>query len=165
MAIRVGNQRVWPHRPQRPEGHRRVRPQGYRRDRHQRPRTGRDNAHLLRFDSVHGRFPGTVTVDGRFNQPRQRQDQGFRRARSVQAAVEGTRRRHRAGMHRHLHRQGQGLRAPDRRGQARAGFGAGRPCRRHHRLWRQSRQAEQGSSGSSPTAPAPPTALRRSRKC
>src|SRR4030095_3504967 len=22
------------------------------------------NAHLLRFDSVHGRFPGTVTVDG-----------------------------------------------------------------------------------------------------
>ncbi|MBB3809064.1 type I glyceraldehyde-3-phosphate dehydrogenase [Pseudochelatococcus contaminans] len=23
-----------------------------------------DNAHLLRFDSVHGRFPGTITVDG-----------------------------------------------------------------------------------------------------
>jgi hypothetical protein len=22
------------------------------------------NAHLLRYDSVHGRFPGTVTVDG-----------------------------------------------------------------------------------------------------
>ncbi|MGC2178949.1 MAG: glyceraldehyde 3-phosphate dehydrogenase NAD-binding domain-containing protein, partial [Bradyrhizobium sp.] len=22
------------------------------------------NAHLLRFDSVHGRFPGTVTVEG-----------------------------------------------------------------------------------------------------
>src|SRR5690242_6759832 len=22
------------------------------------------NAHLIRFDSVHGRFPGTVTVDG-----------------------------------------------------------------------------------------------------
>src|ERR1700704_1469498 len=22
------------------------------------------NAHLLRFDSVHGRFPGTVTIDG-----------------------------------------------------------------------------------------------------
>src|SRR3984957_17756932 len=25
---------------------------------------GETNAHLLRFDSVHGRFPGTVTVDG-----------------------------------------------------------------------------------------------------
>jgi len=24
------------------------------------------NAHLLRFDSVHGRFPGTVTVEGDF---------------------------------------------------------------------------------------------------
>ena len=40
------------------------------------------NAHLLRFDSVHGRFPGTVTVDGDIDQPRQRQDQGFGRARS-----------------------------------------------------------------------------------
>ena len=40
------------------------------------------NAHLLRFDSVHGRFPGTVTVEGDSHQPRQRQDQGHRRARS-----------------------------------------------------------------------------------
>jgi len=30
----------------------------------QRSRPGRDQRHLLRFDSVHGRFPGTVTVDG-----------------------------------------------------------------------------------------------------
>ena len=92
------------------------------------------NAHLLRFDSVHGRFPGTVTVDGDFDQPRQRQDQGLRRARSVQAALEGTRRRHRAGMHRHLHRQGQGLGASDRRRQARAGLGALRRRRRDHRF-------------------------------
>ena len=26
--------------------------------------SAKDNAHLLRYDSVHGRFPGTVTVDG-----------------------------------------------------------------------------------------------------
>ena len=37
------------------------------------------NAHLLRFDSVHGRFPGTVTVDGDSISRRQRQDQGLRR--------------------------------------------------------------------------------------
>ena len=34
------------------------------------------NAHLLRFDSVHGRFPGEVTVEGRHDQPGQRRDQG-----------------------------------------------------------------------------------------
>ena len=27
------------------------------------------NAHLLRYDSVHGRFPGTVTVEGDSDQP------------------------------------------------------------------------------------------------
>ena len=26
--------------------------------------SAKDNAHLLRYDSVHGRFPGTVTVAG-----------------------------------------------------------------------------------------------------
>jgi glyceraldehyde 3-phosphate dehydrogenase len=26
--------------------------------------SAKDNAHLLRFDSVHGRFPGTVKVEG-----------------------------------------------------------------------------------------------------
>ena len=37
------------------------------------------NAHLLRYDSVHGRFPGEVTVEGDIDQRRQRQDQGDRR--------------------------------------------------------------------------------------
>ena len=50
-------------------------------------------------------------------------------------------------MHRHLHRQGQGLRASDRRRQARAGLGARRQRRRHHRLRRQPRHADQGSPG------------------
>ena len=66
------------------------------------------NAHLLRFDSVHGRFPGEVKVEGDTisvgNGPiKVTADQG-----PGEAAVEGARRRHRAGMHRHLHRQGQG---------------------------------------------------------
>jgi glyceraldehyde 3-phosphate dehydrogenase len=30
------------------------------------------NAHLLRFDSVHGRFPQEVTVNGRFDRCRPR---------------------------------------------------------------------------------------------
>ena len=123
-----------------------VRPQGYRGGRHQRSRPGRDQCPsvALRFRA----WPLPRHRDGRrrFDQPRQRQDQGLRRARSRQAAVEGTRRRHRAGMHRHLHRQGQGLGASDRRRQARAGLGAGRRRRRDHRLRRQPRQADQGSS-------------------
>ncbi len=105
------------------------------------------NAHLLRYDSVHGRFPGDGDRQGRHHQPRQRRDQGHRRARSVQAAVEGSRRRHRDGMHRHLHRQGQGLGASDRRRQARAGLGARRRRRPHRRLRRQPRQADQGPQG------------------
>ena len=82
------------------------------------------NAHLLRYDCVHGRFPGTVTVEGDTinvgnGAIKVTADQG-----SGHAAVEGPRRRHRAGMHRHLHRQGQGLDASDRRRQARADLGA-----------------------------------------
>ena len=105
------------------------------------------NAHLLRFDSVHGRFPGTVTVDGDSISVGNGKIKVSAERDPVQAAVEGTRRRHRAGMHRHLHRQGQGLRASDRRRQARAGLGARRRRRRHHRLRRQPRHADQGSPG------------------
>ena len=66
------------------------------------------NAHLLRYDSVHGRFPGEVTVKGDTDQRRQRHDQGHGDQGPGAAAVEGARRRRRARMHRHLHRQGQG---------------------------------------------------------
>ena len=105
------------------------------------------NAHLLRFDSVHGRFPGEVTVKGDTISRRQRRDQSDRRERPRDAAVERPRRRHRDGMHRHLHRQGQSLRASDRRRQARIGVSARRRRRPHRRLWRQPRQADQGSQG------------------
>ena len=82
------------------------------------------NAHLLRYDSVHGRFPAQVTVDGDVHDRRRPQDQSDRDQESGRAAAQGTGRRHRAGMHRHLHRQGQGSRASGRRRQARAGLGA-----------------------------------------
>jgi glyceraldehyde 3-phosphate dehydrogenase len=69
------------------------------------------NAHLLRFDSVHGRFPGLVTVDGDSIQLGRQQDQGHRGPRSEHAAVEGTRHRYRARMHRHVHAKREGRRA------------------------------------------------------
>ena len=40
------------------------------------------NAHLLRFDSVHGRFPGVVKVDGRYDRCRRRA-----RSRSLRSAT------------------------------------------------------------------------------
>ena len=105
------------------------------------------NAHLFRYDSVHGRFPGEVTVEGRHDQHRQRQRSRSPPSATRQAAVEGPRRRHRAGVHRHLHHQGQGLGASDRRREARAGLGARRRRRPDRRLRRQPRQADQGPHG------------------
>ena len=61
------------------------------------------NAHLIRYDSVHGRFPGTVDGRRRHDRRRPRPDQGDRDPRPQGAAL--GRRRHRAGMHRHLHRR------------------------------------------------------------
>jgi glyceraldehyde 3-phosphate dehydrogenase len=43
------------------------------------------NAHLLRFDSVHGRFPGEVTVKG--DTLRRRPDQGDRHPQSGGASL------------------------------------------------------------------------------
>jgi hypothetical protein len=102
------------------------------------------NAHLLRYDSVHGRFPGEVTVR-RHDRRRHRPDQGHGRARPGQAAAQGAGRRHRVRMHRHLHRQGQGRRPPRRRRQARADLGPGRRRRPDGRLRRQPRQADEGT--------------------
>ncbi len=58
------------------------------------------NAHLLRYDCVHGRFPGTVTVDG------DAIDVGLGKIKVTairepgRAAAQGPGRRHRPGMHR-----------------------------------------------------------------
>ncbi len=97
------------------------------------------NAHLLRFDSVHGRFPGTVTVDadsisvgnGKIKVSAERDPTKLPwKDLGVDIALECT-------VHRYLHRQGQGRRASDRGRQARAGFRARRWRRRDHRVWRQ----------------------------
>ena len=82
------------------------------------------NAHLLRFDSVHGRFPGTVTVEGdsislgngkiKVSAERDPAKLPWKDL-GVDIALECT------GI---FTRQGQGRGAPDRRRQARAGFGA-----------------------------------------
>ena len=45
------------------------------------------NAHLLRFDSVHGRFPHEVKVSGRHNRRRPRPDQGDRNQKSRRASA------------------------------------------------------------------------------
>ena len=82
------------------------------------------NAHLLRFDSVHGRFPHEVTVDGDTINV----GGGAIKVTAIKdpdaAPPQGARRRHRARMHRHLHRARQGRRASDRRRQARPRFRA-----------------------------------------
>src|SRR5690349_2605526 len=69
------------------------------------------NAHLLRFDSVHGRFPGTVTVEGdslslgngRIKVSAER-DPSKLPWKELGVDI--------AGMHRDLHSQGQGGGAP-----------------------------------------------------
>ena len=123
------------------------------------------NAHLLRFDSVHGRFPGTVTVEGdsislgngkiKVSAERDPTKLPWKEL-GVDIALECT------GI---FTARDKAAAAPHRRRQARAGIGAGRQRRRHHRLRRQPRQADQGASRSSPTAPAPPTASRRWPRC
>ena len=103
------------------------------------------NAHLLRFDSVHGRFPHEVKVKGDSINVGTRQVQGHRDQGSGAAAVEGARRRHRARMHRHLHRARQGCGASDRRRQARHRLGPRGRRRLHRGLRHQPRQAHQGA--------------------
>ena len=71
------------------------------------------NAHLLRYDSVHGRFPANVTVDGDYHDRRRPQDQSHRDQGSRRAAAQGTGRGHRDGMHGHLHGARQGRAASE----------------------------------------------------
>ena len=103
------------------------------------------NAHLLRFDSVHGRFPACRHGRGRHDRRRRRQDQGHRDQGPVAIAAPRPRRRHRARMHRHLHRARQGGGASDGGREARARVGAGRRRRSDRGVRRQSRQADHGT--------------------
>ena len=132
---------------------------------HQRSRPGRNQRASAALRLGAWPLPRHRDGRGRLDQPRQRQDQGLRRARSFQAAVERPRRRHRARMHRPVHRQGQGLGAPDRWRQARADLGARRRRRYDGRLRRQSRQADEGAHGRLERRHARRTASRRSPRC
>ena len=85
------------------------------------------NAHLLRYDFVHGRFPGTVTVEG------DSIDLGNFGTGTIKVSAErdpvqvAAERLDvpRDGMHRHLHGEGQSLRPSDGRREARAGLRTG----------------------------------------
>ena len=77
------------------------------------------NAHLLRFDSVHGRFPHEVEVEGDAIVVGRPQDQSDRDQGSGRASAQGAGRRCRARMHGHLHRAREGGRPSEGRRQAR----------------------------------------------
>ena len=62
------------------------------------------NAHLLEFDSVHGRFPGKISVkDGRLKADGQNVAV-LQEATPGEASLARSRRRYRHGVHRSLHR-------------------------------------------------------------
>ena len=69
-------------------------------------------AHLLKYDSILGPFPGTVEVHGRRPARRRQRAQGPRRARPRRAAVGRPRRRRRHRVHRLLHRPRRRRQAP-----------------------------------------------------
>ena len=70
------------------------------------------NAHLLRFDSIHGRFPGEVKVDSDSIDCGTGRHQGDRHQGPHAVALAGARHRCRARMHRHFHIERQGFGAP-----------------------------------------------------
>ena len=106
------------------------------------------NAHLLRFDSVHGRFPGEVTVDGDSISLGNGNDQGHRRCATrpscrwkdlgVDIAFECT------GIFTAKDKASAHLTAGAKRVLVSA---PGRRRRHDHRLRRQPRQADQGPPG------------------
>ena len=99
------------------------------------------NAHLLRYDFVHGRFPRDVKVDGDLMIVNGQAIKVTAIRSPAELAAQGIGRGHRAGMHRPLHLDGKSFRASRSRRQARAGFRARRRRRHHGRLWREPRRS------------------------
>ena len=64
-------------------------------------------ATLLKYDSTHRRFPGTVEPRQRKPDRRRQENPRPGRAKSGRAALEGNEGRRRRGKHRHLHRPGE----------------------------------------------------------
>ncbi len=77
------------------------------------------NAHLFRFDSVHGRFNGEAKVDGDTIDVGRGKIKVTAERDPSKLPRQGAGRRHRPGMHRHLHLEGQGLGPRHGRSQAR----------------------------------------------
>ena len=97
-------------------------------------------AHLLKYDSVYGPFPGTVEVrDGALADRRPR-GQGARRARPGRAAVGRPRRRRRDRVDRLLHQARRRRQAPRGRRQEGDHLRAGHRAGRHRRARRQLRR-------------------------
>ena len=86
------------------------------------------NAHLTRYDTAHGKFPGKVAVDGDAMVVNGDRIKVSRAARPRGAAVGRARRRRRARMHGLLHDQGKGVGAPQ--GRREEGRSSRRPAAR-----------------------------------
>ena len=121
------------------------------------------NAHLLRYDSVHGRFPAEVAVEGdtisvgggkpiKVTAIRDPKDLPWGEL-GVDVALECT------GI---FTAKDKGIRSPGSWRKARSGFRTGCRCRQDHRLRCQPRCADLLMTWSSPTPLAPPTACPRS---
>ena len=101
------------------------------------------NAHLTRYDTAHGKFPGTVTVDGDRMVVNGDRIRVLANREPGRAALGRAGRRRGARVHRLLHQQGEGLGAPEGRREEGHHLRARRQGRRRHRrLRRQPRRAE-----------------------
>ena len=103
-------------------------------------------AHLLKYDSVHGTFGGTVKAVRRRHQRRRRQARRLVRAQPRRPALGRSRRRRRHRVHRHLHLARRRWRAPRRRCHEGHRLGALRRRRRHLRGGRQRRRLRPGQA-------------------
>ena len=96
------------------------------------------NAHLTRYDTVHGKFPGSVAVDGDAMVVNGDRIRVFAQRDPAAAAVGSARRRRRPRVHGLLHDQGKGVGAPAGRREEGHHLGARRQGRRRDdRLRRQ----------------------------
>ena len=103
------------------------------------------NAHLLRFDSIHGRFPHDVGVEGDAIVVGRHKMKVTAIKDPTQLPHKELGRRHRHGVHGHLHLSREGRRASEGGREAGHRLGALRRRGPYRRLRRQPRQADQGS--------------------
>ena len=109
--------------------------------------TAEANAHLLRYDSVHGPYPGQGPGPQERDQGRRHQGPGALRAGPGPACPGAPGCRHRARVHGPVHQQGSRLEAPGSRRQEGPGLGPGLGRRSDRGLRHQPRQAAQVPQG------------------